>query len=200
MAGLRGKGAALLAVGAVALTLAACGDDDSDSDTTTDAEQPAREFEGDDTDDESTEQPTKADLQKRQATAGTKTATATFSIGAGLNVKLTGGGGGTSFCTRDETAGSFTTKGNDERHDFGFYAKGDGSCALNRSWSYFNLKVTDSTGKRVGDGDMWFGQNALYGPFSANCGPDGGFSGIDCAVVGDKFTTHDLKITLSGGG
>jgi hypothetical protein len=84
-----------------------------------------------------------------------------FSVGSGMKVSITGGGGGRSNCTRDETVTSFTTAGDNEGHDFGFYAKSDGICALERSHSYFKVVVNDPTDKTVGSVDVFFGQNKV---------------------------------------
>jgi hypothetical protein len=115
-----------------------------------------------------------------------------------MHVSITGGGAGDkSYCTTDETVTSFITKGNDEAHHFGFDSKGSGICALNTSYSYFKVSVKDASGKSIGDGDMWFGQSALYGPYHVTCGPEGSFGGIDCAVTSDRVSGRDLKITRS---
>jgi hypothetical protein len=53
-------------------------------------------------------------------------AKAVFSVGAGRQVRIRGGGHGTSNCTKDETDETFTTTGNGEVRNFGFYAKGGG--------------------------------------------------------------------------
>src|SRR5205807_738183 len=88
----------------------------------------------------------------------TETANAIFSVGAGKSVSITGGGGGTSLCTRDETVASFTTQGNDESHSFGFFAKNDGSCGADLSWSQFRVTIKDSSGRLLGSGSLFLGQ------------------------------------------
>jgi hypothetical protein len=84
--------------------------------------------------------------------------TAKFSVGSGMAVSVTGGGAGTSNCTSDETSESFVTKGNNENHTFGFYARNGGSCDFQWSYSWFTLRVRDRQGRLVGAGRMWFGQ------------------------------------------
>ncbi|HEX3570947.1 MAG TPA: hypothetical protein VHU44_08995, partial [Acidobacteriaceae bacterium] len=81
--------------------------------------------------------------------------------GSGVMVSITGGGGGRSNCTKDETVTRFTTQGDGEGHDFGFYAKSDGGCALERSHSFFKVILYDPSQKADGSVDVFFGQNRL---------------------------------------
>lgn len=111
-------------------------------------------------------------------------ATATFSVGPGMTVSIRGGGGGTSNCTTSETDTRFVTQDDNEPHHFGFDSKVSGSCAVERSWSFFKVTVTDVAGETVGVGDMWLGQDALYGPYGATCGPHDSFAGVKCEVTG----------------
>ncbi len=100
--------------------------------------------------------------QPLKATGGWVGSRMFFSVGSGMKVTVTGGGGGgRSNCTKDETVTSFTTQADNEGHDFGFYAKSDGICALERSHSYFKVVVKDPADKTVGSVDVFFGQNKL---------------------------------------
>ena len=136
-------------------------------------------------------------------------AKAIFSVGSGKTVSLVGGGGAVdhtsgSNCTNNETNATFTTRADNESHDFGFDSKGGGSCAVEPSWSFFKVSVKDASGKEVGHGDtLWFGQTNAVGSYFVACdqgpGPDAGrprsadpFSGLKCAENGDT----EVKITL----
>ncbi|HTU16051.1 MAG TPA: hypothetical protein VMF31_12725 [Solirubrobacterales bacterium] len=93
---------------------------------------------------------------------------------AGAQVKITGGGAGTSNCTRDETVTSFTTNSNPEKHEVAIYAKSDGSCWNERSWSSFKIEVRGADGRtgsgRVTQGDFE-GSPPLYG-YGLDCRAD----------------------------
>ena len=140
-------------------------------------------------------------------------ARATFSVGSGKTVSLIGGGGAVdhtagSNCTNNETNTTFTTRGDDESHEFGFDSRGGGSCSIEPSWSFFKVAVKDASGKEVGHGDtLWFGQTNAVGSYFVACdqgpgpgpGPDAKrprtadpFTGLKCAENGD----YEVKISL----
>jgi hypothetical protein len=107
-----------------------------------------------------------------------RSATAIFSVGSGMTVSITGGGQADdsrsgSNCTTSETNDTFTTHGDNERHDFGFISKGgqgSGSCGIEPSWSYFKVSVKDSGGRQVGHGEsLWLGQPSAIYPYYAAC-------------------------------
>src|SRR4029078_7369213 len=103
----------------------------------------------------------------------------TFKVGSGSKVSISGGGEGTSNCTKDETVTSFTTMSSEEAHDFGFYAKTDGVCdILERSYSYFNVVVKESNDSTVGSAKVYFGQGAI-GSVTYN---------ISCSAETDRIT------------
>jgi hypothetical protein len=121
---------------------------------------------------------------------------AIFSVGAGKTVSITGGGGGTSLCTRDETVTTFTTKGNNESHPFGLFAKNDGSCYFDLSFSQFRVTIKDSAGKLVGSGIMFLGQRYVFNGFITSC-DYAPWVGATCKQTNpDRDTFSDLKITL----
>lgn len=120
---------------------------------------------------------------------------AIFSVGAGKTVSIIGGGGGTSLCTRDETVSTFTTKGNDESHDFAIFAKDDGSCYTDLSWSQFRVTIKNSAGQLVGSGIMFLGQRYVFGDYITSCGY-GPWVGASCTQSNpDPDTFSDLKIS-----
>jgi hypothetical protein len=121
-----------------------------------------------------------------------RAATAIFDVGAGMTVSIVGGGGGTSNCTTDETNTTFVTKGDDERHEFGFNSKGSGSCFWQVSWSDFRFTVKDPTGKQVGTGVLSMDQNNAAASYYLNCtsrfdSEAKRWRGINCTVVGDPY-------------
>jgi hypothetical protein len=121
---------------------------------------------------------------------GVQSATAEFSVGAGMKVSIVGGGGGTSLCTNDETNTSFTTTGKDDRRSFGFDAKNSGSCYFDLSWSQFKVRVEDSSGKLIGAGTMFLGQQYVFGDYAVSC-DYGAWAGVSCS----KGQGQTLKIT-----
>jgi hypothetical protein len=104
-----------------------------------------------------------------------RNATAFVSVGSGMTVSIIGGGGADdsrsgSNCTNAESNDTFTTHGDNERHDFGFNSKGGGVCAVEPSWSYFKVSVKDAGGKEVGHGEtLWLGQPSAVYPYYAAC-------------------------------
>ncbi len=99
----------------------------------------------------------------------TVTAHAIFRVGVGKTVSIVGGGGGTSNCTKDETNTTFTTTSNDEKHDFGFFAKSDGACNTSLSWSWFRVNIRNPDGKLIGSGTMYLGVPTLFGDYQTSC-------------------------------
>lgn len=130
----------------------------------------------------------KAPQQPVKTTGGWRMARMTFKVGSGLQVSITGGGaGGRSNCTRDETVTSFTTRSNDEAHDFGFYAKGEDSCAIEKSFSYFKVVVKESNDNTVGTADVYFGEGPVLSPaYIISCADEPGQ--ITCARDRDGVT------------
>jgi hypothetical protein len=183
---IRASVAAIMAAGLLAA--AGCGGSDSSDSDATQAEsgKPAEGF------DQGSSAASSGEQQDGKKVGSTRSGTARFSVGAGMKVSIVGGGGGTSNCTKDETNTTFTTKGNDEPHSFSFYSRGDGGCAIQKSWSYFKITVSDPSGKRVGSGDAWLGQDTVLIPvYFVTCGPEDSFQGVDCQVVGGPSPTAD---------
>jgi hypothetical protein len=89
--------------------------------------------------------------------------TVTFSVGAGVDVVIVGSGPA-SNCTRNETELRFTTKGNNERHQFGFIAKTSGICNYEESYSNFDVFVGHG-----GLGHIWLGQYGPGEPYFTSC-------------------------------
>ncbi|MBV9795576.1 MAG: hypothetical protein JO016_16735 [Actinobacteria bacterium] len=94
------------------------------------------------------------------------------SVGAGVTVRIQGGGAGTSNCTNDETSKTVTTGSGPVQETISFDAKSSGSCAFEKSFSYFTVSVTgkntsgipyDSTTR------VLFGQQAARQPYISTC-------------------------------
>ncbi|HEY4280049.1 MAG TPA: hypothetical protein VGM91_17625 [Conexibacter sp.] len=98
-----------------------------------------------------------------------RTQQATFNVGKGMKVSIQGGGAKTSNCSRDETNETFTTTGDGDRHTYGFYSVGSGSCFYEMSWSNFVITVKDPSGAVIGSGTMSYGQGTTYGDYNARC-------------------------------
>ncbi len=98
-----------------------------------------------------------------------RTEQAIFNVGKGMSVTIQGGGGRTSNCTRDETNETFTTTGDGESRQYGFYSVGSGTCFYEMSWSNFNVTVRDAAGNEIGSGTFSYGQGATYGGYNARC-------------------------------
>jgi hypothetical protein len=99
----------------------------------------------------------------------TITAHAIFRVGVGQTVSIVGGGGGTSNCTANETNTTFTTTSDDEKHDFAFLARDDGSCNTSLSWSWFRVNIRNPDGKLIGSGTMYLGVPTLFGDYQTSC-------------------------------
>lgn len=98
-----------------------------------------------------------------------RTEQAVFNVGKGMSVTIQGGGGRTSNCTRDETNETFTTTGDGELRQYGFYSVGSGTCFYEMSWSNFNVTVKDAAGNEIGSGTFSYGQGSTYGDYKARC-------------------------------
>ncbi|MDO8189417.1 hypothetical protein Q5424_25775 [Conexibacter sp. JD483] len=94
---------------------------------------------------------------------------ARFSVGAGQTVTITGGGDGTSVCTREETTETFVTRGNDESRRLVYYSKGDGGCAMQLSYSEFRVQIRNPAGQLTGSGRLFYGQQYVAGDYVVSC-------------------------------
>jgi hypothetical protein len=120
-----------------------------------------------------------------------RTQEAIFNVGRGMKVTIQGGGGGTSNCSRDETNDTFTTTGDGDRHTYGFYSVGSGSCFYEMSWSNFVITVKDPSGAQIGSGTMSYGQGTTYGDYKARCNDpwSKGWKGnINCDLTDGQIT------------
>jgi hypothetical protein len=124
------------------------------------------------------------------APRGLQSAVADFAVGTGMKVSIVGGGGGTSLCTNDETNTTFTTTGTGDHKTFGFDAKSSGSCYFDLSWSQFKVRVEDSSGKLIGAGTMFLGQQYVFGDYAVSC-EYGAWAGVSCS----KGSGLTLKIS-----
>jgi hypothetical protein len=118
---------------------------------------------------------------------GWHTANAIFSVGAGRKVTIAQSN---SNCTSDETNATFTTTGNNESHQYGFYAKSSGSCYFDISWVKFRVSVRDAGGKLIGSGTMFFGQQYVFEGYVTSCNYEP-WIGASCT----KGSGDDLKIS-----
>jgi hypothetical protein len=118
---------------------------------------------------------------------GWHTANAIFSVGVGRAVTLTFGD---TNCTSDETSTTFTTKGNNESHQFGFYARSSGSCFLDLSWAKFRVSIRDADKKLIGSGTVFFGQQYAFEGYVTNCNYEP-WVGASCT----KASGDDVKIS-----
>jgi hypothetical protein len=118
-----------------------------------------------------------------------RAATAIFDVGAGMTASIKFGD---TNCTRDETNTTFVTKGDDERHEFGFDSRGSGSCFWEVSWADFRFTVKDAAGKQVGTGVLSIQQNNAASSYYLGCtsrfdSESKKWHGINCTVVGDPY-------------
>ncbi len=82
---------------------------------------------------------------------------AILDVGAGNRVTITGGGAGTSVCTREETTETFVMDRAEVVKRLVYYAKGDGGCAMNISWSQFRVQVWNPAGQLIVNGRLFYG-------------------------------------------
>jgi hypothetical protein len=97
-----------------------------------------------------------------------------FVGGPGPEIKVEGGGGGwdNSNCTNDETRTTVTAGDDPTIVPISFVAKSSGSCAIERSFSYFNIKIsgTSRSGKSVrGEARILFGQDYAGEDYKVTC-------------------------------
>lgn len=111
---------------------------------------------------------------------GWKLMKANFAVGTGMEVSIVGGGDGTSICTREETTTTFVTRSTDETQTISYFAKGDGGCAFQLSWSKFKVRIKNPSGQLVGSGLLFFGQRFVDGDYVVSCGY-GPWVGLSCA-------------------
>lgn len=94
---------------------------------------------------------------------------AVFKIPVGLKVTITGGGDGTSICTREETSTTFDVTSSEQSQRLVYYSKGDGGCAMQLSYSQFQVKIRNPAGQLVGSGRLFYGQQYVAGDYIVSC-------------------------------
>jgi hypothetical protein len=120
-----------------------------------------------------------------------------FVHGPGPSIHIQGGGGGTSNCTSDETNKTITAESDPTLTDFGFYAKDDGSCGREASFSYFAITISgkDSFGTPVyGTVNVYLGQQGAGDPYDLEC-QGSPTDNVACQHFGSKGT-EALTISL----
>jgi hypothetical protein len=89
-----------------------------------------------------------------------------------VHVKVQGGGSGTSNCSADETNKSLIAQTDPIQETLSFDSRASGSCAYERSCSYFKITVKGNSGGREFDSsaNIFYGQqfSAAEG-YSASC-------------------------------
>lgn len=93
-----------------------------------------------------------------------------FKVPVGLKVTITGGGEGTSICTREETSTTFDVTSSGQSQRLVYYSKGDGGCAMQLSYSEFKVQVKNPAGQLVASGRLFYGQQYVAGDYVVSCG------------------------------
>jgi hypothetical protein len=97
-----------------------------------------------------------------------------FVGGSGPTIKVEGGGSGPdgSNCTNNETTTTVTAGADPTVVPIGFDAKSSGSCAIERSYSFFNITISGTThaGKPAkGSARILFGQSGSGEEYKTEC-------------------------------
>lgn len=92
-----------------------------------------------------------------------------FKVPVGLKVTITGGGEGTSICTREETSTTFDITSSGQTQRLVYYSKGDGGCAMQLSYSQFKVQLRNPAGQLVASGRLFYGQQYVAGDYIASC-------------------------------
>jgi hypothetical protein len=95
---------------------------------------------------------------------------AVFKIPVGLKVTITGGGEGTSICTREETSTTFDITKSEQSQRLVYFSKGDGGCAMQLSYSEFKVQIRNPAGQLVASGRLFYGQQYVAGDYVVSCG------------------------------
>lgn len=109
-----------------------------------------------------------------------------FKVPVGLKVTITGGGDGTSICTREETSTTFDITRSEQSQRLVYYSKGDGGCAMQLSYSQFKVQIRNPAGQLVASGRLFYGQQYVADDYvvSCNSGPWVGASCLPQAAPG----------------
>lgn len=137
-----------------------------------------------------------------QGTWVTTYVTLRFPSGHSNITAITGGGEGTSNCTREEKAeGDGLTTSDAQTVKLTFFGKADGVCGTERRWSWFRVRVYQrpirEPGYRlVGSGTIFVGQTTYLGDYVSSClVPDEPWVGVSCRSEGeDGQDNSDLVI------
>lgn len=103
----------------------------------------------------------------------------TFKAPVGTTVTVTGGGDGTSICTREETVTTFTMTSASQQQRLVYYSKGDGGCAMQLSYSQFRVQMKNAAGQLVANGRLFYGQQYVAGDYVVSC-EYGPWTGASC--------------------
>lgn len=104
---------------------------------------------------------------------------AVFKIPVGLKVTITGGGDGTSICTREETSTTFDITSSEQSQRLVYYSKGDGGCAMQLSYSQFKVQIRNPARQLVASGRLFYGQQYVADDYVVSC-DSGPWVGAGC--------------------
>lgn len=106
---------------------------------------------------------------------------AVFKLPVGMKVTITGGGDGTSICTREETSTTFDITRSEQSQRLVYYSKGDGGCGMQLSYSQFKVQIRNPAGQLVASGRLFYGQQYVAGDYVVSC-EYGPWTGAGCQV------------------
>lgn len=106
---------------------------------------------------------------------------AVFKVPVGSKVTITGGGDGTSICTREETVTTFDVTSSEQSQRLVYYSKGDGGCAMQLSYSEFKVQIKNPAGQLIASGRLFYGQQYVADDYVVSCAY-GPWSGASCKV------------------
>lgn len=113
---------------------------------------------------------------------------ALFKVDKGMTVSIVGGGGGTSYCTTDETNTTFVTQSDREDHSMGLETQTGGDCGGRFSWSEFRITLKDPSGAVVGSGVLELDQDIAEWRTTClpiNRTPEKAWWGLNCHRLGE---------------
>ncbi|HEY4280050.1 MAG TPA: hypothetical protein VGM91_17630 [Conexibacter sp.] len=121
---------------------------------------------------------------------------AVFKVPVGLKVTITGGGDGTSICTREETSTTFVTTRSEQSERLVYYSKGDGGCAMQLSYSQFKVQIRNSANQLIASGRLFYGQKYVADDYVVSCS-SGPWAGAGCQVKEAPGGGPGALITMS---
>lgn len=122
---------------------------------------------------------------------------AILDVGAGNRVTITGGGAGTSLCTREETTETFVMDRAEVVRRLVYYAKGDGDCAINLSRSQFRVQVWNPAGQLIVNGRLFYGMTHVASDYIVACDYAGPWTGATCFPTETAGGQPAAKVTKS---